>query len=294
MEAHHDAGLERVARIVDRVGLHEPARFARRVDDGVLRIVGPFLGAAHRIVPDDLLRLRARREKVVDEVETVLEFLRRTGLHVDLEGARRLRAVPGRFKVDGRRADLVGFGLFFALSLEDARVAHFDRVHVVGVEAPDGNSAVGEKGLRPHVVADFLTALFRNDAHRRLREDVAAVADHGRERRDVVWIDDDRAEFALDDPVDLRARGTARGHDGKGQGKRERRGQKGLFAVHVDSLGICFYDADRSYLPAGMPNTVLPMFGAPATFPMITVGPRQRLTANLRVGTSRLGERFLM
>ena len=266
MEAHHDAGLERVARIVDRVGFHEPARFARRVDDGVLRIVGPFLGAAHRIVPDDLLRLRARREKVVDEIETVLEFLRRTGLHVDLEGARRLRAVPGRFKVDGRRADLVGFGLFFALSLEDARVAHFDRVHVVGVEAPDGNSAVGEKGLRPHVVADFLTALFRNDAHRRLREDVAAVADHGRQRRDVVGIDDDRAEFALDDPVDLRAGSAARSHDGKGQGESDRNGQKGFFAVHEDSLECVFCDAGRSILPVGLPPTVLPMCGAPATF----------------------------
>lgn len=49
LEAHHDARLVHIAKIVDRVGEHVPTDVAGRVDDSVLREEVPLKGAAHRL-----------------------------------------------------------------------------------------------------------------------------------------------------------------------------------------------------------------------------------------------------
>ena len=53
LEAHHDAGLVRLF-LIEHVFVRKevPADFARRVDDGVFRVVLPFERAARRIVPN--------------------------------------------------------------------------------------------------------------------------------------------------------------------------------------------------------------------------------------------------
>ena len=61
-----------------------------------------------------------------------------------------------------------------------------------------------------HLVGDFLTAFLRHDADRHVGHGVAAVADDGRERRDLVRIRDDFADLALNGVLDVRAGAAAR------------------------------------------------------------------------------------
>ena len=121
---------------------------------------------------------------------------------------------PGRLQINGRRIDLVGFALLLVLAEEAARVGHFDRIEVVGVEPEDRNARIGAKRLGADVVFDYLPALLRDDLHMRIKKHVAAVADDGRKGRNVVGVVDDFAELALRRVLDLVA---ARAADGEGR-----------------------------------------------------------------------------
>ena len=214
MEAHHDAGLVDVLGIVDRRDEHVPADVARRVDHGVLRIVDPLKRAAHRVVPGRACDVAARRQEVVDEVEAVLEFGRNL-LHFGLEHGVVLGGRAVRLSVDPGRVDAVDF-VFDAgfLRAVDERVRHLDRVVVVGIEAEDRDARMGAQLNIAHVVLDFGAAVLGNDADRGILELVAAVADDGRERRDLVRVRDDFADLALDGVLDVRAGAAARGGGG--------------------------------------------------------------------------------
>ena len=215
-EAHHDAGLVDVVRIVDAGRLHVPAQFALRVVDGVLRIAVPFEGAAHRVVPDDARRVGRRGDHVVDEVETVLELLghlpdlglREDGLHA---------RIACRRDVGGTGVDLVGFLLnALGLAFGGLRIGDLNGVAPVGIETEDGNAAVRADLRVAHLVGDFLTAFLRHDADRHVGHGVAAVADDGRQRSDAVRVEIDGADLAGRRIADVRTGGAADGHGGRG------------------------------------------------------------------------------
>ena len=62
-------------------------------------------------------------------------------------------------------------------------VSRFHGIHVVRVEAENRNACMSEQFRAAHLVLNFLTLRFRNNAHRRFSALIAAVADDGRERR---------------------------------------------------------------------------------------------------------------
>ena len=230
MEPHHDPGAVDVARIVDLGGEHVPADLTLRVDDGVLRVEVPLERPAHRVVPDGAHALRGRGEQVVDEVETVGEGLRGLLLHLDVKGLVGLPVGPGGIEPDGGRRDLILLLDRFVLTLVHADVLHLDRVEVVRIKTEDGDAAVGAQRRRAHVVAHFLTALFRHHAHVRGLEHPAAVLDHGRERRDVIGVVDDFTDLSLR----LEGDGVAARSSGRGSGAAD--GQRGSGRQHVNQV----------------------------------------------------------
>ena len=205
--------------------MHVPAHFARGVEHGVKRIEVPFLGAAHRIVPDGAGGLGVLLHEVVHQVEAVLEFridLDDVGVeHLALE-----KRAAGDFVIDRRGIDLIGVLELFLLAVMDARVFDFNGVRIVGIQPPDGNAAVGEERLTAHVVLDFGAVVLRDDANRGVFNAVAAVLDDGGERRDAVRVDDDFADVALNMEGHLGARRTARGIGGGDEGDGERCGER--------------------------------------------------------------------
>ena len=227
LEAHHHAALVDALHVVDRVGHEVPADFAGGVDDGVLRIEAPLQGAARRVVPNDARALRGRNEKVVDEVEAILELF--AHLH-DFGVEHRALLAHGAvaFRVDGRRIDLVGFAdVLLGAERVNARVGHFNGVHVVGIEAENRNAAVGEHFGAVHLVGDFRAVLLRNDAHLDVVELVAAAADDGRERRNAVRVRDHFANLSLLGVFDGRTRGTACGEHRVRHAERHHGGEAG-------------------------------------------------------------------
>ena len=86
------------------------------------------------------------------------------------------------------------------------------------------------------VVGNFLAALLRNDAHVRILDHVAAVADDGGQRRDVVGIDDHFADLALHFDLNGRARSTARSERSTHHERSGKRGSgRNEFEFHSDS-----------------------------------------------------------
>ena len=231
-EAHEDAGRIDAFGIPNGAGVEVPTDFAGRVDDGRDRNEVPGERPAHGVVPDGAVVEADFRTHVVDEVETVFEGL----VHLLDSRLEEARALELRALIDAHdraRVDRIGFSLRFVLAVEVAHVGDFHRVAVVGVKTEDGNACVREELAAGDVVLDFTAALLRDDAHRGALEVVAAVLDDGGERRHLVGIDDNFAEFALDRTVlDDGAADSAHGVDGAareggaGQCGQDGRGKK--------------------------------------------------------------------
>ena len=208
-EAHHDAGSVDVVIVEDRRRLHVPAQFPLRVVDGVLRVAVPFQSAAHRVVPDGAGRLGRRRNHVVDEVEAIREG-RIHLLHFRLREDGSHAGIAGRADIRGTRIDAVDLLLnAFGLAVGEARVGDLNRVSVVGIKTKDRNAAVRAHLRVAHLVFDFLTALFRNNAHFGVGHGVAAILDHGGERSEFIGVEHHSAEFARGRVAHVRARGAA-------------------------------------------------------------------------------------
>ena len=226
MEAHHDAGAVDGFRVIDGFDVHVPADFALRVENGVLRVVVPFERAAGGVVPDHAALLRSGREEVVDEVEAVLEFgidLHDLGLeHVVVLSHRAVHRGVDRRGV--HRVDLFLNARF--LAVVDIGVAHLDLVVVVGIEAEHRNAGIGAKGLVAHLVGDFLAARLRDDAHGSVLELIAAVLDDGRERCNLVGVDDDFADLARSNVLHGRAGAAAACHDGRREAEARDEGER--------------------------------------------------------------------
>ena len=211
LEAHHDARLVGLLGVVHfDVGHEVPTHGARRVDDRVFGTERPFERAAHGVVPHEARSVGGSRNEVVDEVETILEG----GIHLfDLHVERRMglagRAV--RTEVNGGRVELIAVLEVFDFAVVNPVEFDFDRVEVVGIKTEDRNAAVVADVRVRHLVREFLTARLRHDAHGDVPNDVAAVANDGRKRRDAVRVHDDFAQMALSEVGDVRARGAARG-----------------------------------------------------------------------------------
>ena len=221
LEAHHDARLVHIAKIVDRVGEHVPTDVAGRVDDGVLREEVPLKGAAHRVVPDGARADAGLLGDVVDEVEAVLEF-RINLLHFGAEERMALGFDAGDFRVRGRRVELIRVLEVFGLAAQRAGVAHLDHVDVVGIEAEDGNAAVGKQFGARDLVFDRLAVELGLDLDDDVAEVVAAVADDGRKRRNAVRVHHDFTDVALHDVVRGRTRAAAHGKRPHGSGRNAR------------------------------------------------------------------------
>ena len=165
----------------------------------------------------DALR-RGAVELVVDEVETVFE----PGLHdfgLRVEHRRRLHRRAVAHRVDRGRVELVAVLEVLGLPVVDAVVFDLNGVQVVRIEAEDGNAAVREDLTARDVVLDFLAVRLRDDADLRVLDFIAAVADHGRERGDLVRVPDDLADVALNGVGDVGAGSAAHRH-GVGGGER--------------------------------------------------------------------------
>ena len=121
--------------------------------------------------------------------------------------------------VDGRSVDLVGVRELFGLTMELPGVGRFHGIHVVRVEPENRNACMSEQFRAAHLVLNFLTLRFRNNAHRRFSELIAAVADDGRERSNAVGIHNHFTDVTLRRERHVRSRRAARGACG-GSGQR--------------------------------------------------------------------------
>ena len=261
MEAHHDAGVINRFRIIDRIDEHVPADFARRINDGVLRIVIPFKGAAGGVVPHHAGLLRSRRKEVVDQIEAVFEFW----INLDHFRFKHVvvlshRAVDRR--INGRRVDAVLLFLNAAfLALVDDRIAHFDRVVVVRVKTEHRNAGVGAQKRVRDLVADFLPALLRNHADRGVFKLIAAVLNHSGERSDLIGVDDDFTNLPRGNVGHGRAGSAARclygGRETKTCGKRNGEGDRGnlCFNIHSETTPLkCHGSAGCTFLAHILPT----------------------------------------
>ena len=151
----------------------------------------------------------------------------------------RLAGRAVRAQEDRSRIELVAVLEVFGLAVEDAVVFDFHRVEVVGIETEDGDARMGADVFVRDRVADRLAAHLRENRHGRVLDDVAAVADDGGERRDLVGIDHHFADVALRLEGDGRAARAARSEDTareRGDARRKSRIDGNTFDLHGSFL----------------------------------------------------------
>ena len=128
----------------------------------------------------------------------------------------------GDFRVRGRRVELIRVLEVFGVAAQRAGVAHLDHVDVVGIEAEDGNAAVGKQFGARDLVFDRLAVELGLDLDDDVAEVVAAVADDGRKRCNAVRVHHDFTDVALHDVVRGRTRAAAHGKRTHGSGRNAR------------------------------------------------------------------------
>ena len=201
---------------------------AGRVDHADVGVEGPFKRAAGRIVPGKAGALRGnRRELVANEIEAVLE-VRVNGLDFGVEHGAFLAGHAVGLRIDGRRVELIAFLKLLDLAVVEARVLHLNRVQVVGIKAENRNAGIGLQLAVGNLVLDFLAVELRNNADFDVLDLIAAVANHGRQRSNVVRVDDHFADVALNGKCDGGTGGTAAREGGAGNKGRRHHGSHGL------------------------------------------------------------------
>ena len=261
VEAHHDAGVINRFRIIDRIDEHVPTDFARRINDGVLRIVVPFKCAAGGVVPHHAGLLRSRRKEIVDQIEAVFEF--RINLdHFRFKHVVMLSHRTVDRRINSRRVDAVLLFLNAAfLTLVDDRIAHFDRVVVVRVKTEHRNAGVRAQKRVCDLVADFLSALLRNHADRSVFKLIAAVLNDRGERSDLIGVDDDFTDLTRGNIGHGRAGSAAGclygGRETKTCGQRNGEGDRGnlCFNIHSETTPLkCHGSAGCTFLAHILPT----------------------------------------
>ena len=163
-EAHHRAAVPNVVKGINGFGQHVPANFARRINDRVLRRIVPLQRAAHRVIPNGLGTACVKLPEVVDEIETILEF-RINLLHFRIKETRIAGAVAVCFNISRRCPDSVRLLNVLHLIALPAVILHFHGITPVSIKPKNRNAAIGLSLVVAHFVGDFLSVLFRDDAH---------------------------------------------------------------------------------------------------------------------------------